>query len=115
MRVKRIDSDIRAAATVPDYLDGSLAGDYGWDPLGLGAQKSTLNYYRQAELQNGRWASKALTPSNLSACLLIQASYTRALKQASASAECLFFGDFLYNFDIARKDTMILSRNIKIV
>lgn len=44
------------SATVPEYLDGSLAGDYGWDPLGLGAKKDTLNYYRQAELQNGRWA-----------------------------------------------------------
>ena len=24
----------------PEYLDGSLPGDYGWDPLGLGADSS---------------------------------------------------------------------------
>lgn len=50
---------LSAAATAPEYLDGSLAGDYGWDPLGLGSQKDRLNYFRQAELQNGRWASKS--------------------------------------------------------
>jgi light-harvesting complex I chlorophyll a/b binding protein 4 len=44
------------SATAPDYLDGTLAGDYGWDPLALGAEKDRLGYYRQAELQNGRWA-----------------------------------------------------------
>ena len=47
-----------AAAVAPEYLDGTLAGDYGWDPLALGAEKDRLGYYRQAELQNGRWASK---------------------------------------------------------
>ncbi len=47
-----------AAATAPEYLDGTLAGDYGWDPLALGAEKDRLGYYRQAELQNGRWASE---------------------------------------------------------
>jgi hypothetical protein len=50
-----------AAAVAPDYLDGSLAGDYGWDPLGLGSEKDRLGYYRQAELQNGRWASERTT------------------------------------------------------
>ncbi|CAL5220073.1 g2024 [Coccomyxa viridis] len=40
----------------PEYLNGDLAGDYGWDPLGLGANPERLNWYRQAELQNGRWA-----------------------------------------------------------
>jgi hypothetical protein len=49
-----------AAAVAPEYLDGALAGDYGWDPLALGAEKDRLGYYRQAELQNGRWASKHL-------------------------------------------------------
>lgn len=44
------------SATVPEYLDGTLAGDYGWDPLGLGSEKDRLGYFRQAELQNGRWA-----------------------------------------------------------
>ena len=34
----------------------SLAGDYGFDPLGLGEEPSTLRWMVQAELQNGRWA-----------------------------------------------------------
>eukprot|EP00355_Strombidium_rassoulzadegani_P007079 CAMPEP_0168624340 /NCGR_PEP_ID=MMETSP0449_2-20121227/9344_1 /TAXON_ID=1082188 /ORGANISM="Strombidium rassoulzadegani, Strain ras09" /LENGTH=263 /DNA_ID=CAMNT_0008665857 /DNA_START=7 /DNA_END=798 /DNA_ORIENTATION=- len=40
----------------PTYLDGSLAGDYGWDPLGLGADPVALKWYRQAELVHARWA-----------------------------------------------------------
>lgn len=52
------NGNLIADVVAPDYLDGSLAGDYGWDPLGLGANKERLDYYRQGELQNGRWASK---------------------------------------------------------
>jgi light-harvesting complex I chlorophyll a/b binding protein 5 len=40
----------------PAHLDGSLAGDYGFDPLNLGAEPETLKWMVQAELQNGRWA-----------------------------------------------------------
>lgn len=43
-------------AAPPEYLDGSLAGDYGWDPLGLGADEKALRWYRQSELQHARWA-----------------------------------------------------------
>eukprot|EP00239_Pterosperma_sp_CCMP1384_P006330 CAMPEP_0197853632 /NCGR_PEP_ID=MMETSP1438-20131217/23088_1 /TAXON_ID=1461541 /ORGANISM="Pterosperma sp., Strain CCMP1384" /LENGTH=271 /DNA_ID=CAMNT_0043468109 /DNA_START=49 /DNA_END=864 /DNA_ORIENTATION=+ len=43
-------------AVSPDYLDDTLAGDYGWDPLGFGADPVALRWYRQAELQHGRWA-----------------------------------------------------------
>lgn len=28
----------------PAYLDGSLAGDYGWDPLGLGSDPVALKW-----------------------------------------------------------------------
>lgn len=40
----------------PSYLNGSLAGDNGFDPLGLGEDPAALGWYVQAELQNGRWA-----------------------------------------------------------
>jgi light-harvesting complex I chlorophyll a/b binding protein 4 len=40
----------------PAYLDGSLPGDNGFDPLGLGEDPANLKWYVQAELQNGRWA-----------------------------------------------------------
>jgi light-harvesting complex I chlorophyll a/b binding protein 4 len=42
--------------TSPAYLNGSLAGDNGFDPLGLGEDPEALKWYVQAELQNGRWA-----------------------------------------------------------
>ena len=30
--------------------------DYGYDPLGLGKNPTNLAFFREAELQNGRWA-----------------------------------------------------------
>mmetsp|Transcript_37692 Transcript_37692/g.83943 ORF Transcript_37692/g.83943 Transcript_37692/m.83943 type:complete len:265 (+) Transcript_37692:92-886(+) len=43
-------------AARPSYLDGSLAGDRGFDPMGLGADPVALRWYRQSELQHARWA-----------------------------------------------------------
>jgi len=40
----------------PAHLDGSLAGDYGFDPLSLGADPEALKWNQQAELIHGRWA-----------------------------------------------------------
>ncbi|KAK1620104.1 hypothetical protein QYE76_025621 [Lolium multiflorum] len=40
----------------PTYLDGSLPGDYGFDPLGLGEQPEDLKWYVQAELVHCRFA-----------------------------------------------------------
>ena len=47
-------------AVAPKHLDGSMAGDYGFDPLRLGANPNLINYYREAELMNGRWAMVAV-------------------------------------------------------
>jgi len=47
-------------AKAPAHLDGSMAGDYGFDPLRIGANKDLLPYYREAELMNGRWAMAAV-------------------------------------------------------
>ncbi|CAH9081766.1 unnamed protein product [Cuscuta epithymum] len=44
----------------PEWLDGSLAGDYGFDPLGLGRDPASLKWYREAELIHGRWAMAAV-------------------------------------------------------
>eukprot|EP00963_Diacronema_lutheri_P001698 scaffold110_cov315-Pavlova_lutheri.AAC.29 len=40
----------------PEYLDGTLPGDYGFDPLRLAEDPKLLQRYTEAELQNGRWA-----------------------------------------------------------
>jgi hypothetical protein len=38
----------------PAWLDGTLPGDYGFDPLGLGSDPDTLKYFVQAELVHAR-------------------------------------------------------------
>lgn len=40
----------------PAHLDGSLPADYGFDPLGLGADPDALKWYVQAELVHARFA-----------------------------------------------------------
>jgi len=40
----------------PKHLDGSLAGDYGFDPLNLGSDPEALKWYVQAELVHCRFA-----------------------------------------------------------
>jgi light-harvesting complex II chlorophyll a/b binding protein 5 len=44
---------------IPEYLNGQLAGDYGFDPLRLGVQPENLIKYRTAELIHARWAMLA--------------------------------------------------------
>lgn len=43
----------------PPSLDGSLAGDVGFDPLGFAKDKVTLNKMRDAELKHSRLAMLA--------------------------------------------------------
>uniref|UniRef100_A0A0F7CYY8 Chlorophyll a-b binding protein, chloroplastic n=1 Tax=Apostasia odorata TaxID=280455 RepID=A0A0F7CYY8_9ASPA len=40
----------------PAHLDGTLVGDYGFDPLGLGEDPESLRWYVQAELIHARFA-----------------------------------------------------------
>uniref|UniRef100_A0A0F7GZS0 Chlorophyll a-b binding protein, chloroplastic n=1 Tax=Monsonia emarginata TaxID=28966 RepID=A0A0F7GZS0_9ROSI len=40
----------------PPYLNGTLAGDYGFDPLGLGEDPESLKWFVQAELVHCRFA-----------------------------------------------------------
>ncbi|KAG5133072.1 hypothetical protein JHK82_024260 [Glycine max] len=52
----------------PEWLDGSLPGDFGFDPLGLGKQvlllpwsdPELLKWFAQAELMHSRWAMLAV-------------------------------------------------------
>merc|ERR1711959_708909 len=43
-------------AQAPSWLDGCMAGDRGFDPMGLGADPTALKWYRQSELMHARWA-----------------------------------------------------------
>ncbi|KAG1660133.1 hypothetical protein FOA52_003793 [Chlamydomonas sp. UWO 241] len=47
-------------ASAPKHLDGSMVGDYGFDPLRLGTNPETTKWYQEAELTNGRWAMAAV-------------------------------------------------------
>ncbi|KAG8487585.1 hypothetical protein CXB51_016154 [Gossypium anomalum] len=47
-------------STPPEWLDGSLPGDFGFDPLGLGSDPETLKWFAQAELMHARWAMLAV-------------------------------------------------------
>jgi light-harvesting complex II chlorophyll a/b binding protein 5 len=44
---------------VPAYLNGSLPGDYGYDPLSLGKDQAQVEKYRAYELLHARWAMLA--------------------------------------------------------
>merc|ERR1719198_1712806 len=44
----------------PSHLNGSFAGDFGFDPLGLGKDPLAMKWYRQAELQHARWSMLAV-------------------------------------------------------
>ncbi|XWS26567.1 hypothetical protein CRYUN_Cryun26dG0041700 [Craigia yunnanensis] len=43
-------------STPPEWLVGSLPGDFGFDPLGLGSDPESLKWLSQAELMHARWA-----------------------------------------------------------
>ncbi|CAF2109471.1 hypothetical protein F2Q70_00040218 [Brassica cretica] len=53
----------------PEWLDGSLPGDFGFDPLGLGSDPETLRWFAQAELIHSRWAMLAVTGILIPECL----------------------------------------------
>nr|AAO22627.1 putative light-harvesting chlorophyll a/b binding protein [Arabidopsis thaliana] len=53
----------------PEWLDGSLPGDFGFDPLGLGSDPDTLKWFAQAELIHSRWAMLAVTGIIIPECL----------------------------------------------
>lgn len=58
-RVLFLPGGLLDRSDVPAYLDGSLPGDYGYDPLGLGKDRAQLEKYRINELIHARWAMLA--------------------------------------------------------
>lgn len=66
-----LPSGLLERSDLPSYLSGDLAGDYGYDPLGLGTDSDKVRSYREAELIHSRWAMLAaagiLIPEGLEA------------------------------------------------
>ena len=54
------DMWLGAITRPPAHLDGTLPGDYGFDPLGLGSDPARLAWNQEAELMHGRWAMAAV-------------------------------------------------------
>ncbi|CAK9883118.1 unnamed protein product [Sphagnum jensenii] len=85
----------------PPYLNGSLAGDNGFDPLSLAEDPENLKWYVQAELQNGRWAmlgvAGMLLPEILTKAGLINAPlwYDAGKVDYFAPASTLFVIEFI--------------------
>ncbi|KAG2439611.1 hypothetical protein HXX76_004963 [Chlamydomonas incerta] len=47
-------------STPPAHLKGELPGDFGFDPLGLGANAESLKWFKESELVHCRWAMAAV-------------------------------------------------------
>merc|ERR1711907_399219 len=58
-RVLFLPTGLLDRTDVPAYLTGDLAGDYRYDPLGLGKDAEQVRTYREAELIHSRWAMLA--------------------------------------------------------
>ncbi|KAA0846904.1 hypothetical protein EYC93_28510, partial [Enterobacter hormaechei] len=85
----------------PSYLNGSLPGDNGFDPLGLAEDPESLKWYVQAELVNGRWAmlgvAGMLIPEVLTSIGLINVPkwYDAGKVEYFASSSTLFVIEFI--------------------
>jgi light-harvesting complex II chlorophyll a/b binding protein 7 len=44
------------ASSAPEWLDGSLPGDYGFDPFSLARESKNLDRYVELEILHARWA-----------------------------------------------------------
>merc|ERR1719213_1273984 len=74
----------------PSHLDGSLIGDFGFDPLGLGKDPQSLEWYRQAELQHARWAMLATSGILVQSLIKPDVSFMEAGKFAAENSYASF-------------------------
>ncbi|KAL9242455.1 hypothetical protein vseg_016448 [Gypsophila vaccaria] len=86
----------------PPYLDGSLAGDFGFDPLGLGEDPKSLKWYVQAELVHARFAMAGI------AGIL----FTDLLRTTGISKLPVWYEAGATKFDFASTSTLIIVQLI---
>merc|ERR1719262_1388168 len=77
-------------STAPAHLNGSLPGDFGFDPLGLGKDPQTLKWYQQAELQHARWAMLAVAGIVVQNIVKPEVNFMEAGKIASETSFASF-------------------------
>merc|ERR1711977_196744 len=76
--------------SIPAHLDGSLPGDFGFDPLGLGKDPAALKWYQQAELQHARWAMLGVTGILIQGIVKPEISFMDAGKKVAESSYASF-------------------------
>lgn len=76
-----------ANVKAPKILDGTLAGDVGFDPLGFSKSKKTLFWMREAEIKHGRLAMLAAIGWPLSELLHKNLAYAFNLDSILASGD----------------------------
>merc|ERR1719473_1755387 len=74
----------------PSHLNGSLPGDFGFDPLGLGKDPQALMWYQQAELQHARWAMLAVSGIVVQAIAKPEVNFMEAGKIAAETSSASF-------------------------
>jgi light-harvesting complex I chlorophyll a/b binding protein 2 len=89
-------------STAPEWLDGSLPADYGFDPLGLSSEPELKKWMVQAELVHCRWAmlgaAGILIPDFLTQLGLLNVPfwYTAGDLEYFADAKTLFAVELLF-------------------
>merc|ERR1711904_156660 len=69
----------------PSHLDGSMPGDFGFDPLRLGTDPDLLKWFREAELQHCRWAMLGVTGIMFGEIVRPDIDFYKAPKQLEGS------------------------------
>jgi light-harvesting complex I chlorophyll a/b binding protein 5 len=89
-------------STPPAHLNGTLPGDFGFDPLELGREPESLRWYVQAELVHARFAMAGV------AGIL----YTDLLRATGRTDIPLWYEAGAYHFDFADTRSLFLVQLI---
>eukprot|EP00218_Dolichomastix_sp_CCMP3274_P006666 CAMPEP_0170143190 /NCGR_PEP_ID=MMETSP0033_2-20121228/9482_1 /TAXON_ID=195969 /ORGANISM="Dolichomastix tenuilepis, Strain CCMP3274" /LENGTH=254 /DNA_ID=CAMNT_0010379619 /DNA_START=11 /DNA_END=775 /DNA_ORIENTATION=+ len=85
------DAPWAPGSQAPEWLDGSLPGDFGFDPLGLGKDPASLARFREAEIMHCRWCMWGFTGS-IAVEALGQGTWFDAPKWALTGEHATYFG-----------------------